>query len=143
VENLTHHLTPAEAARRSGVSLDTLRYYERIGLLDTIDRSAGGHRRFTDDDLRWLGILRCLRETGMPISDMRRYAELARSRHAASLAERIDLLEAHDMTVTARIAELRAQRAHLRDKIAYYRSELDRASADADDARAPAGESAV
>lgn len=45
---------PSEAARRSGFSLDTLRYYEKIGLLADVDRTAGGQRVFTDDDLGWL-----------------------------------------------------------------------------------------
>ena len=67
-------LSPSQAAEQSGFSLDTLRYYERIGLLDDIDRAPSGHRRFGDDDMEWLGVLRCLRETGMPIAQMRRYA---------------------------------------------------------------------
>ena len=83
--------SPSQAAEQSGFSLDTLRYYERIGLLDGIDRAPSGHRRFRDDDLEWLGVLRCLRDTGMPIAQMRRYAELARGGQA-TLAERMNLL---------------------------------------------------
>ncbi len=67
-----------EVAARSGVSLDTLRYYERVGLLDGIARTPGGRRVFDDDDIAWLHILRCLRDTGMPIAQMRRYADLCR-----------------------------------------------------------------
>jgi DNA-binding transcriptional MerR regulator len=118
-------LTPAEAAERSGFSLDTLRYYERIGLLTGVSRASSGHRRFTDEDLAWLGILRCLRDTGMPIAELRRYAELARESGAESLAERIALLERHDAAVTEQIALLHRQRAHLRHKIAHYRGLLD------------------
>ncbi|SEK70507.1 MerR family transcriptional regulator [Streptacidiphilus jiangxiensis] len=118
-------LTPAEAAERSGFSLDTLRYYERIGLLTGIARAAGGHRRFTDDDLAWLGVLRCLRDTGMPIADMRRYASLGRAGNSPeNLAERIQLLERHDAAVAEQIALLRSQRQHLHEKIAFYRKEL-------------------
>ncbi|MFD7643063.1 MerR family transcriptional regulator [Kitasatospora sp. NPDC059795] len=118
-------LTPAEAAERSGFSLDTLRYYERIGLLTSITRATSGHRRFTPDDLAWLGILRCLRDTGMPIADMRRYAELARTDHPDSLRDRIALLEKHDTAVNDQITLLARQRTHLRDKIDYYRTVLD------------------
>jgi DNA-binding transcriptional MerR regulator len=75
---MTTSLSPSQAAEQSGFSLDTLRYYERIGLLNGISRAPSGHRRFGDDDLEWLGVLRCLRDTGMPIARMRRYAELAR-----------------------------------------------------------------
>jgi len=112
--------TPGEVADKTGFSLDTLRYYERIGLLDDIARTAGGRRVFTDEDINWLGILSCLRDTGMPIATMRRYAEMTRDEQ--TLQERITLLEEHDREVERRIAELQAQREHLRGKISYYRS---------------------
>jgi len=75
---MTGTFSPGQVAERSGFSLDTLRYYERIGLLNRLERTSSGHRRFGEDDLEWLEVLRCLRETGMPIAQMRRYAELAR-----------------------------------------------------------------
>jgi DNA-binding transcriptional MerR regulator len=115
--------SPSEAAEQSGFSLDTLRYYERIGLLDDIDRAPSGHRRFRDDDLEWLGVLRCLRETGMPIAQMRRYAELTR-RGKATMAERLSLLTEHDRQVQERVALLQAQHNHLREKIDWYRSQI-------------------
>ena len=114
--------SPREAADRSGFSLDTLRYYEKIGLLEDIARSSGGKRVFTDDDIAWLGILRCLRDTGMPIARMLRYARLARGGDE-TMAERLDLLEEHDRAIDERIAELRAQQQHIRDKIRWYRSQ--------------------
>lgn len=115
--------TPSQAAEQSGFSLDTLRYYERIGLLDTIDRAPSGHRRFRDDDLEWLEVLRCLRDTGMPIAQMRTYAELARCGQA-TLAERLRLLTGHDARVQERITLLQAQHRHLREKIDWYRRQL-------------------
>lgn len=110
--------TPSEAAARSGFSLDTLRYYERIGLLDDIARDSAGRRSYSDDDLAWLEILRCLRDTGMPIQQMRRYAEL--TLRDGSIDERLEILRDHDRSVGAQMAELRRWRTHLRDKIAYY-----------------------
>ena len=72
-------LTIAEAAARTGLTAHTLRYYERDGLmLRDVDRSATGHRRYEDQDLQWIQLLTCLRGTGMPISDVRRYAALVR-----------------------------------------------------------------
>jgi DNA-binding transcriptional MerR regulator len=112
--------TPGEAAQKTGFSLDTLRYYERIGLLEGIARTATGQRVFDDDDIGWLGILSCLRGTGMPIARMRRYAEL--SRVESTVAERRELLEQHDAQIGRRIDELVAQRARIQDKIRYYRS---------------------
>ena len=116
-------LSPGQAAEQSGFSLDTLRYYERIGLLEDIDRAPSGHRRFHGDDLEWLGVLRCLRDTGMRIAQMRKYAELTRIGHD-TLAERLRLLTEHDAQVQERIALLQAQHHHLREKINWYHSQL-------------------
>jgi DNA-binding transcriptional MerR regulator len=120
-------LSPSQAAEQSGFSIDTLRYYERIGLLDDIDRAPSGHRRFHGDDLEWLGILRCLRDTGMPIAQMREYAELTR-RGEDTLTERLRLLTEHDAHVQERIALLQAQHKHLREKINWYHSQLSAGS---------------
>ena len=120
---MTTSLSPGQAAEQSGFSLDTLRYYERIGLLNGISRAPSGHRRFDDDDLEWLGVLRCLRDTGMPIARMRRYAELARAGES-TMVERMRLLTEHDAQVGERIAALEAQRQHLREKIGWYHGQL-------------------
>jgi DNA-binding transcriptional MerR regulator len=69
--------SPGEAASKTGFSLDTLRYYERIGLLPPVDRTAGGWRRYSDTDLLWLMTLRCLRDTGMSVRQMRDFIDLA------------------------------------------------------------------
>lgn len=115
--------SPGQVAEQTGFSLDTLRYYERIGLLDDIARNSGGQRVFTEDDVAWLRILRCLRDTGMPIARMVRYAELARGGEATFL-ERLAVLEEHDQDIDAKIAHLRVEQDHIRAKIAYYQREL-------------------
>lgn len=114
--------SPGRAAQQSGFSVDTLRYYEKIGLI-AIDRRANGHREFSDEDLEWLGVLRCLRDTGMPIADMRRYAELARTGDD-TLQDRLRLLSQHDGHVAETIRTLQAQRKHLKDKIAWYQEQV-------------------
>ncbi|CAM3373146.1 MerR family transcriptional regulator [Occultella aeris] len=110
--------TPAETEARSGFSIGTLRYYERVGLLYDIARDTSGRRVFTDRDLEWLEILRCLRDTGMPIAQMQRYADL--TVNDGSVDERLEILRQHDDAVTEQMAQLRRWRRHLRDKIAYY-----------------------
>ncbi len=115
--------SPRAAAQRTGFSLDTLRYYERIGLLDGIDRTSGGQRIFTDDDVAWLEVLRCLRDTGMPIARMQRYAELARGGEE-TFAERAELLEEHNREIEEKIAALRDEQTRIQEKIAWYRQEL-------------------
>ncbi|MES9541104.1 MerR family transcriptional regulator [Spirillospora sp. NPDC049024] len=112
--------SPGETAEKSGFSIDTLRYYEKIGLLSGIARNASGRRVFTDDDLQWLWMLRCLRGTGMPIAEMLRYSELARG-GAETVQERLELLQAHDRRVEEQIATLRAQQEQIKMKIGFYR----------------------
>jgi DNA-binding transcriptional MerR regulator len=111
--------TPAETSRRSGFTLDTLRYYEKIGLLADIDRTRGGQRVFTDDDIEWLGVLRCLRDTGMPIAQMCAYAEMCRA-GADTEAQRLALLREHAVRVQEQMRLLAQQHDHLQEKIRYY-----------------------
>jgi DNA-binding transcriptional MerR regulator len=115
--------SPGETVELTGFSIDTLRYYERIGLIEPVRRAVGGQRRYREEDLEWLGVLRCLRDTGMPIAQMRRYAELARGGEH-TLADRLTLLTDHDAMVGEHIARLQAQQAHLREKIDWYRGQL-------------------
>ncbi|GHF23356.1 MerR family transcriptional regulator [Pseudolysinimonas yzui] len=116
---MTTTYSPAEAADRSGFSLDTLRYYEREGILAPVSRTAGGHRAYTEGDLDWLGLVRCLRDTGMPIAQLKRYSELAVD--ASTMDERLALLEDHAREVQASVDALLAQQHRLREKIAWYR----------------------
>ena len=118
--------TPAEAAALSGFSLDTLRYYEREGILPQVSRSAGGHRQYSDADLGTLGFLKCLRETGMPIERLRRYGALCRDE--STVPERIALLEEHAAAVEAAIADLRSQQDKLTEKLDWYRGRVSPAT---------------
>ncbi|GAA4603152.1 DNA-binding transcriptional MerR regulator [Actinoplanes octamycinicus] len=117
--------TPGEVAGKIGVSIDTLRYYERIGLLHGIERTAGGQRVFSDDDLGRIGLLRCLRDSGMPIARLRRFAELLHDGPGAA-EQRVELLAEHDREIDEKVAQLRAEQARVRDKIAWYRAETAR-----------------
>lgn len=114
--------SPAEAAAISGFSLDTLRYYEREGILPRVARTAGGHRKFSEADLGTLGFLRCLRDTGMPIDKLRRYGTLCLD--DSTIPDRIALLEEHAVAVRHEIDELRRQQARLDEKLAWYRGQL-------------------
>src|ERR1044072_4945589 len=111
--------SPDQVAEQTGFSIDTLRYYERIGLLDDIERNSGGRRVFTEDDVSWLMILRCLRETGMPIQRMIRFAELARGGEE-TIPERIELLHEHDRGVDAQTAQLRGEQDHTPGQHSHY-----------------------
>ena len=118
-------LTIAEAAERTGLTPDTLRYYERDGLmLRRVDRSTTGHRRYTDADLHWIGLINCLRGTGMPIREVRRYAELVRAGDGNE-TERLELLRAHRLDVLAQLAEVTEHLGAIDRKIGIYTDKLD------------------
>jgi DNA-binding transcriptional MerR regulator len=122
--SVTTGLTIAEAAEISGVSAHTLRYYERAGLIGDVDRAASGHRRYGEEDLAWINVLQCLRATGMPIRDIRCYAELARSGDD-NLEARLALLEQHRAAVRAQLDEVRGHLAFIDRKIATYKERIN------------------
>jgi DNA-binding transcriptional MerR regulator len=123
-------LTIAEAARRTGVSVHTLRYYERAGLVvTTVDRNAAGRRRYQQLDLDWIKVCTRLRATGMPIRTIHRYAELV-SAGRGNEQDRLALLEDHRAEVLAKIAELHENLELIDHKIDVYRGRLDAGEAD-------------
>jgi DNA-binding transcriptional MerR regulator len=109
----------AEAAHQSGLSIDTLRYYERIELIDPPARDSGGRRAYSDDDLAWLNFLTKLRTTGMPIRLMREYAKL-RHQGLATATRRRQILVEHRKDVLDRIADLQTCLEVLNYKITNY-----------------------
>jgi DNA-binding transcriptional MerR regulator len=122
--SVTTGLTIAEAAEVSGVSAHTLRYYERAGLIGDVDRAASGHRRYGDEDLAWIHTIQCLRATGMPIRDIRRYAELARSGEE-NWEARLALLEQHRAAVQSQLDEVRGHLAFIDRKITTYKDRIN------------------
>jgi DNA-binding transcriptional MerR regulator len=112
-------LSVSEAAEKVGLTTHTLRWYEQEGLVAPVGRDSVGRRRYTDEDLGWLDLLTKLRRTGMPVRDMRRYAELARQGDH-TLPERLRLFKEHRERVEARIAELQADLGMLDYKIDIY-----------------------
>jgi DNA-binding transcriptional MerR regulator len=110
----------ARAAELTGLTADTLRYYERDGLmLSTVGRSATGHRRYHEADLRWIELINCLRGTGMPIRDVRRYAALVRA-GAGTEGERLELLRDHRQQVLDQLAQVTAHLGAIDKKIDIY-----------------------
>lgn len=109
-----------DLAEKSGLSTDTLRYYEKIGLLPKPLRDAGGRRVYDETILRWIDFLARLKSTGMGISKRQQYAEL-RTKGAASLTARRTLLEEHRRKVADDIAALTGMLTVLDEKIDLYK----------------------
>ena len=98
----------------------TLRYYERVGLIQPVGRARNGHRRYSEADEAWLNFLHCMRATNMSIREMQRYAELREKGDATSL-ERRKLLEDHQAAIAAKIIALEQAHALLTHKITNYK----------------------
>lgn len=112
-------LTIRECAAATGTTADTLRYYEKIGLLTRVPRERNGHRRFGDDEVRWITFLRRLHDTGMPIRHMLQYARLLR-RGDGTIAERRALLKLHRDDIRERMATLSEHLRMIEKKIRLY-----------------------
>ena len=120
-------LSIAEAAEHTGLTAHTLRYYERDGLmLASPARSTSGHRRYSEQDLGWIQMITRLRSTGMPISDVRRYAALVRAGEGNE-AERLALLKEHRARVEAQLAEVTGHLRAIDHKIGIYEGKLGNA----------------
>lgn len=115
--------TISEVARHIGLSVYTLRWYERIGLMPHVDRSHTGQRRYTNRDLQWLSLVGKLRLTGMAVADMVRYADLVRQGEH-TIAQRRELLQATRRDVERRLAELSGTLTVLDHKIDMYADAL-------------------
>jgi len=110
-------LTIQQVADQTGLSIDTLRYYERIELIEPVGRTESGHRRYTSQDLAWIDLLIRLRETGMPLAQMVHFARLRRQGDV-TLTERRLMLEQHQQALETRMRITEQHMAALQQKIA-------------------------
>ncbi|GII57774.1 MerR family transcriptional regulator [Planotetraspora thailandica] len=120
-------MTIGEVAARTGLSVHTLRFYEREGILaDPVRRDAGGRRVYTENDIEWLNLCVILRTSGMPVPEIRRYTELARQGDGTE-GERLALLREHHARVTAQIGDLHRCLDLITYKIGIYEDFFDEA----------------
>ena len=96
--------TIQEVCEKTGLSAHTLRYYEKEGLLTDIGRSQGGFRQYSDENLEWLGLICCLKNTGMPLQEIARFVRLAHEGDS-TLEERVELLKDHLEKIRERMDE--------------------------------------
>lgn len=109
-----------ELSKRSGLSIDTLRYYEKIGLIVSPPRNASGWRDYNQDILRWLEFLGKMKAAGMTINEMIKYADLKRQGEG-TFVQRREMLEERHKHVKSELEKLETVYSVLNDKIALYR----------------------
>ncbi|MEV1084715.1 MerR family transcriptional regulator [Streptomyces sp. NPDC050211] len=118
-ERIDKTLTIAETSELTGLSRSTLRYYERIGLIDGVRRGPDGRRRYRASDLAWMQFLLRLRTTGMPIQGMVEFAELRRGGDA-TVRERLELLRRHQAHVRRQYEAVIRSLDAIDNKIVHY-----------------------
>ncbi|WJZ03440.1 HTH-type transcriptional regulator AdhR [Corynebacterium freiburgense] len=109
----------SEISNITGLSQDTLRWYERQGIIPAITRSSDGRRCYSETDARIIQLIVRLRRTGMPLADIRRFRNLLIG-GAATHGRRMALLQKHKKHLEAHISELQQDLRNLNDKIAHY-----------------------
>ncbi|MEL7316234.1 MAG: MerR family transcriptional regulator [Cyanobacteria bacterium J06559_3] len=117
---MEQELTIQQVATATGLSVHTLRYYERCDLIAPIQRANNGHRRYSAQDIRWIQFLTKLRMTGMPIRQLQQYATLLRQQPDA-IQERRAILEAHRETVLEHLQQLQENLSMIDWKIQHYK----------------------
>lgn len=115
-------MTIAEVSERFGTSPDTLRYYERVGLIPPVGRKSG-IRDYDESDIKWIEFIFCMRSAGVPIEELVRYVALYRE-GSRTTAERKGILIRQRDRLLARIKELKALAKKLNYKIANYETEF-------------------
>jgi DNA-binding transcriptional MerR regulator len=117
-----------ELSRISGISAHTLRFYETAGVLRPVGRATNGHRRYQGNDVLWLEFVLRLKTTGMPLAEIKRYAEL-REQGDVSLSSRLAMLKLHQERLVARMKELSESADALDDKMRTYQEMIAGAEA--------------
>lgn len=109
-----------QVASMTGLSTHTLRYYEKIGLIENVQRDQTGYRQYTDVDLAWIQFLIRLRVTGMPMLKTKQFSDL-RQKGDSTITARKELLEEHYKDVLGKIEELELNSQRIKEKIAHYK----------------------
>lgn len=111
--------TAGEVAKKFCISKDTLRYYEKEGLLPPISRNTSGHRVFTESDMDWIFLIKCLRNTDMPISVIKQYVSLL-MQGENSINERRNILLSHQKNINEKINLYNQLSKLIEKKIEFY-----------------------
>ena len=112
-----------DVSNKTGLSTHTLRYYEKEGLISDVERSQGGFRQYTDEDLERLGLIRCLKNTGMSIQEIARFVQLTHEGDH-TLEERVELLREHRKRVLERMAEMQEHLDKVTWKLNFFTEKL-------------------
>lgn len=109
----------AEVSKKFDISQDTLRYYERIGLIPSVNRNKSGIRDYTEEDCRWVEFIKCMRSAGLPIEVLIEYVGLFQQGDATIEARKELLIEQRKQLI-ARMEDMKKTLERLNYKIESY-----------------------
>ena len=116
-------MTIAEVSRQYDISADTLRYYERMGLLPHVGRTSGGIRNYSEDDCHWVEYIKCMRSAGVSVETLLEYVTSVSYTHLRA-HETVNLLLEQRERIVARINELNQVLARLDWKLDGYEERM-------------------
>lgn len=114
----------SEVAKISGISKFTLRYYDKMGILSFIDRNSKGIRTFKESDLNWITMITCLKESGMPLKDIKQFIDWS-FEGDSTLNNRLDTFIEHKQNVLDQIKLLEKHLKKIDHKINYYKTAIN------------------
>ncbi len=116
--------TVKEISEKTNLKPHVLRYYEKEGLLPHVKRTKGGIRHYTDKDLEWLGLICCLKNTGMSIKQIRDFVTLS-LQGPKTLLKRCEMLKTHKQDVISNIREMETHLEVVTHKIEYFTNQYE------------------
>ena len=116
-------MTITEVSKKYDLSQDTLRYYERIGLLPAVNRNKSGIRDYTDEDCKWVEFIKCMRGAGLPIEVLIEYVALFQEGESTLQARKEILIEQREKLI-ARMEEMQKTLERLNFKISRYENSV-------------------
>lgn len=108
-----------QVAAKTGLTVHTLRYYEKEGLLPFVRKSSSGLRMFSDNDLGWLSIIECLKKTGMPLKGIKQYIDWFR-KGDSTLPQRLEMFKQQQLKVLAQIEQFQKYLQKIDYKVKLY-----------------------
>lgn len=117
-------MTIAQVSEKYGLSQDTLRYYERVGMIPPVHRTAGGIRDYTEEDCDWVSLAKCMRSAGLPVEAMAVYVRLAQQGDD-TIPQRRDLLLEQRRQLEIQLENIAAMMQRLDYKISRYDAAIE------------------
>jgi DNA-binding transcriptional MerR regulator len=116
-------MTIAEVSKKYDLTADTLRYYERIGLLPPVNRKSSGNRDYTEEDCRWVQFIKCMRSAGLSIEILIEYVDLFQQGNE-TIGVRKELLIEQRRQIVEKMEELQSTLTYLDKKIDGYEDRM-------------------